>query len=67
LKLKGLQTNHFITHLIEVLQEDYEGEERCSKKGSGAKATGGAGSSTCSNDDWTTTSGIVSVSIWNEI
>ena len=65
-KLKGLQTNHFITHLIDVLLEEDVGGVGV-KGGSGKKSNanaksafgggGGGSSSICSVDDWTNTSG----------
>ena len=72
-QLKGLQTNHFITHLIDVLLEEDVGGNGGSggngnKKsllvgggGNNCKSSlgfGGCGAdSICSVDDWTNTSG----------
>ena len=61
LQLKGLQTNHFITHLIDVLLEEDVGGHGGNKKslvGNNSKSGfGGGSSSICSVDDWTNTSG----------
>ena len=73
-QLKGLQTNHFITHLIDILLEEDVGNNgggggNGNKKSlvvgnnskSGFVVGCGGGSSICSVDDWTNTSGENSV------
>ena len=69
-QLKGLQTNHFITHLIDVLLEEDVGGNGSGGNGNKKSLVGGGNncksslgfggcgaSSICSVDDWTNTSG----------